>query len=173
MLDALQKAVGGDEALRALDDRPLPDEPFDWTGIPADIRPEVQEVLTLCDGCCTALFDLECRTACRRFLARVASGDPQVFRRKGRSDTAAAAIVWIVGKASRLLSRSGGPYVKDLAEHLGTGQQNMSQRAATLLAAAGIPDRFYGDPYLGSPDLLTSGRRREIMSGRDRYTSRD
>jgi hypothetical protein len=169
MLDALRRAVGGDEALQALDDRPLPDEAFDWSGIPEDIRPKVEEVMGLCDGCSTALFDLEFRTACRRLLARAASGDPQIFRRKARSDTAAAAICWIIGKANGLLSRSGGPYVKDLAEHFGLVYQTFSQRATTLLAAVGVTDRFYGDVYLGSPAFLTSVRRREIITRRERY----
>lgn len=173
MLDSVRAAVGGDEALRLLDDRPLPDEPFDPTGIPDDIVPKVSEVLALCDECCTALFDLECRTACRRFLTRVAVGDPQIFRRKARSDTAAAALVWIVGKANGLFGGPGGRHVKELAAHLGVAQPTVSQRAKTMLAAAGISDRFYGNPILGSPDLLTSARRREIMTMRDRFSSPD
>ena len=32
MLGFLERAVGGPEALAKLDDSPLPDEPFDWTG---------------------------------------------------------------------------------------------------------------------------------------------
>ena len=31
--ELLRDAAGGDDALRALDDRPLPDEDFDWSGI--------------------------------------------------------------------------------------------------------------------------------------------
>jgi len=44
-----------------------------------------------------------------------------------------------------------------------------------LLAVAGMPDRFSGDPYprLRSPAFLTSGQRHRIMSSRDRYTSRE
>ena len=64
VLADLGDAVGGGEALADLHDRPLPDEPFHWTAIPADIHESVTEVLLLCDGCCDALFDAECRTAC-------------------------------------------------------------------------------------------------------------
>lgn len=171
MLDTLREAVGGDTVLTDLDDRPLPDEPFDWPAVPEDIRDRVEEVLTLCDAGCAAFFDTEFRTACRRLLVRAASGDPRVFRRKARSETAAAAIMWIIGKANHLLSRPGSPYVRELADHFGVSQQSISQRAATLLGAAGFPDRHYGDLRLGSPHYLVSVRRAQIMARRDRYAA--
>ncbi len=34
MLGFLERAVGGRSALDALDDAPLPDEEFDWNGVP-------------------------------------------------------------------------------------------------------------------------------------------
>src|SRR6478736_3940510 len=73
--------VGGDDVLEALDDSPLPDEPFDWTGIAEDIAPRVREVLEMVDRCCHDLLGVEYRTACRRVLARAAVGDPKAFRR--------------------------------------------------------------------------------------------
>jgi hypothetical protein len=85
-------APGGRPWRRGLDDAPLPDEPFDWTGIPDDFHDKVAEVLALCDRCCDELLDVEYRTACRRLLARSAAGDPAVFRRRAGSGTAAAAI---------------------------------------------------------------------------------
>ena len=81
----LAAEVGGDDVLEALDDSPLPDEPFDWTGIAEDIAPRVREVLAMVDRCCDDLLDVEYRTACRRLLARAAVGDPKVFRRKAKS----------------------------------------------------------------------------------------
>ena len=63
-------------------------------------------MLELTDACCDELLDVEYRTACRRLLARVAAGDPAVFRRRASSATAAAAICWIVGKDNDLF-RSG------------------------------------------------------------------
>ena len=63
-----------------LDDRPLPDEHFDWTPIADDVHDKVADVLGLCDGCCDELLDVEYRMACRRLPARVAAGDPAVFR---------------------------------------------------------------------------------------------
>lgn len=171
--ETLSRAVGGDDALATLDDLALPDEPFAWDGIADDIAPKVAEVLAVCDRCCDELLDVEYRTACRRFLARAARGGPHVFRRRGRADTAAAAVCWTVGKANELFSPSGGGmYAKDLLAHFGLAQGSVSQRAATLMKAAGIEGR-YGyypawDVALGDPGLLVSGRRRRIMERRDR-----
>ena len=62
-LDRLARQVGGSAALDVLDDEPLPDEPFQWKGIPDDVVDRVQEVLDLTDRCCDQLLDVECRTA--------------------------------------------------------------------------------------------------------------
>lgn len=170
----LNRAVGDEAALSRLDDQPLPDEAFDWTGVSDDIHDRVAEVLDLTDRCCNELLDTEYRTAIRRLLARVATGDPQVFRRKGRADTAAAALCWAVGKANSLFgpalfgSWGGGVMsVQEMMAHFGlTG--SVSQRAHTLLKAAGIVnDSPYGEVMLGSPDLLVSTRRQELIEARD------
>jgi hypothetical protein len=64
VLDGLARAVGGEEALAALDDAALPaEEEFAWDGIAPDVRDRVAEVLGLVDGCCDALLDAEYRTA--------------------------------------------------------------------------------------------------------------
>ena len=175
MLELLRDAAGGEDALRALDDVPLPDEQFDWTGIPDDVHTKVAEVLAICDGCCEELLDVEYRTACRRLLARAAAGDPAVFRRQARSDTAAAAICWIVGKDNDLFSPHGGRMlVKDLLAYFGLQQSSVSQRAATMMKAAGYdPDGPVWDLRLGSPDLLVSTRRRRMIELREEYVSED
>ena len=130
MRELLLAAAGGEDALRSLDDRPLPDEDFDWSGIPDDIHDKVGEVLALTDACCDELLDVEHRTACRRLLARAAAGDPVVFRRRASSANAAAAICWIVGKDNDLFSPAGGRMlVKDLMAHFGLAQGSVSQRA--------------------------------------------
>ena len=170
MRDLLCEAAGSADALRTLDDRPLPDEAFDWSGIPADVHDKVGEVLDLIDACCDQLLDVEYRTACRRLLSRAAAGDPEVFRRRASSVTAAAAICWIVGKDNDLFSAvGGGMLVKDLMRHFGL-QGSVSQRASTFMKAAGF------DPYmlrwelrLGDPELLVSGRRRWMIELRDEY----
>lgn len=170
MLDTLRRAVGGQDALDALDDRPLSDDPFAWDEIPADIHECVGEVLALVDRCCDEILDVEYRTACRRFLARAAAGNPEVFRRRGRGDTAAAAVCWVIGKANDLFFLWGsGMLVKDLMGHFGLQQGGVSQRATTLLKAAGFPTDHYGRMDLGSPQLLVSSRRRRILELRDHY----
>ena len=169
MLEYLERDAGGVAALDALDGSLLPDEDFDWTGIPDDVRDAVNEVVGFCDGCCDALLDTEYRTACRRFIASVASGDADVFRRRARADTAAAAVCWVVGKANDLFSPSGaGMYVKDLMAHFGIQQGSVSQRAKTFLRAGGFPADTY-DVVLGSPRYLVSSRRRKMIEQRDRY----
>ncbi|MEA2685720.1 MAG: hypothetical protein QOE93_915 [Actinomycetota bacterium] len=174
MLDSLRSAVGGEDALIALDAEPLPDEAFAWDGIPADVHERVTEVLGLVDRCCESMLDVECRTACRRFLARAASGDPGVFRRKARSDTTAAAVVWIVGKANDLFSQgAGGLLVKDLMAHFGLHQGGVSQRATSLLKAGGFPTDHYLGMDLGSAALLVGSRRSQIIARRERFLAMD
>jgi Domain of unknown function (DUF6398) len=172
MLELLREAAGSEEALRALDDRPLPDDEFDWGGIVDDVEAKVADVLALCDRCCDEMLDVEYRTACRRLLARAAAGDPNVFRRRSSSATAAAAICWIVGKDNDLFSPSGGRLVvKDLMAHFGLAQGGVSQRAGTLMRAAGFDPstRLPWKLRLGSPELLVSRRRRRMIELRDEY----
>ena len=161
--------VGDQVQLDRLDDNPLPDEPFRWYGIPDDVTARVHEVRALTDRCCDEMLDVECRTACRRLLAEVASTGPEVFRRKGRAETAAAALVWIVGKANDLFEhRTGGIQVRDLMSHFGLGQSSINPRAATMLRAGGFDGNTY-NVQLGSPEYLVSARRRRIIKIRDRY----
>ena len=153
----------------------LPDEDFDWSGIAGDIHGKVGEVLELTDACCDELLDVEYRTACRRLLARAAAGDAAVFRRRASSASAAAAICWIVGKDNDLFSHwGGGMLVKDLIAHFGLKQGSVSQRAETLMKAAGF-DRSTPtwDLRLGDPQLLVSRRRRRMIELRDEYYSED
>lgn len=170
MLARLAAEVGGESALDILDQVPLPDEPFDWAGVPDDVQPRVREVLDLVDGACAAFFDTEIRTAARRLLAAAATRDPAVFRRAGASHTAAAAVCWSVGKANNAVGPWGDVAVQDLMTHFGV-KGSVSQRATTLLKAAGIQPG-YGEIVLGSPRYLTSRRRMEIIERRDHYRAR-
>jgi hypothetical protein len=169
MLDWLALDVGDPIQLDQLDDDPLPDEPFRWDGIPDDVTVRVHEVLALTDRCCEEMLDIEYRTACRRVLARIAVREPEVFRRRSRVETAAAALVWIVSKANDLFEqRTGAMQVRDLMSHFGLGQSSVAQRATTMLRAGG----FHDDTYyvrLGSPDYLVAARRRRIINMRERY----
>jgi hypothetical protein len=100
-------------------------------------------------------------------LADVVAGDPEVFRRRGRTDTAAAAIVWVIAKANDLLVPEGLT-AKELHAWFGvTG--SASRRASTLLRAAGIEGASAYDMRLGTPRYLVASRRRRIIELRDRY----
>lgn len=167
VLDTLRDAVGAD-ALDDLDTSPLPDEPLDLSPVPLDVHDKVAGVADLVDGCCAELLDVEHRTACRRLLADAAAADPGIFRRRGRPETAAAAVVWIVAKANRAFSqRPGGLTAKAVGEWFGVGS-NPGQRAPTLLQAIDAPGRYFADVRLGSPRYLVADRRRGIAETRDR-----
>ncbi len=163
----LLEAVGGPEALVTLNDTALPDRAFSWTGIAKDTVERVAEVLDHCDRFCDEVLDVEYRSACRRFLERVARGDPAVFRRKASSKTAAAAICWTIGKANELFN-AGGVRVMDLTAYFGISQGGVSQRADTFIRAAGYQrGGAPGEINLGDLDLLVSTRRRQIATMRD------
>src|SRR5262245_46941788 len=59
MFEPLIPYVGGADALWALDETPLPDEPFDWSVVDDQDRAMVAQVLAATDECCTFLDDLE------------------------------------------------------------------------------------------------------------------
>ncbi len=175
MLDTLRRAVGGEDALNKLDATPLPDEPFATDAIPADVHDRVAEVLALVDRFCDEFLDTEYRTACRRFLARAAAGDPEIFRRRSKPATAAAAVCWVIGKANMLFDPDIGGrkmLVKDLAEYFGVGQSGISQRSVPLLRAIGVSPQ-YNTVDLGSTEYLTSARRARIIERRDFYQAMD
>jgi hypothetical protein len=173
-LEYIADEVGGVDALVKLDAEPLPDEEFNWASIPDEIRPTVRAILDECDACADALLDPEHRTAMRRFLARAATNDPALFRRKGSPVRGAAAVAWVIGTANRTIGAWRSPMAsKDLLAHFGiTG--SVSDRAQSLIRAAGIDLRLtYGSLRVGDPGLLVSRRRRELVEERDRARATD
>jgi Domain of unknown function (DUF6398) len=172
MLDSLRREVGGQAALDALDAQPLPAEPFAWDAVPPDVHARVGEVLEQVERCCTELLDEQYRTVCRRLLADAAAGDPEIFRRRSKAATAAAAICWMAGKANSLFDRepvTPKMAVKDLTGYFGTAGTGVSQRSLPLLRAIGAGQHQYGQVDLGSPRYLTGPRREHILAHRDRY----
>ncbi len=160
----LQEQVGGAEELATLDVGALPDETFRWEGIADDVAATMTAILKVLDPRAQQIGGTEFRTACRRLLARTATGDPEVFRRRARADTTAAAICWISARANRLLSTKIGAFnATKLWQSFGVNPA--AGRARTLMVAGGMdPD---GDG-LGSAELLTSGTRERIVERRDR-----
>jgi hypothetical protein len=168
-LEHAAREVGGLPVLMQLDASPLPDEEFDWTGIPDPVRPVVEAILERCDECAEALFDVEHRTAMRRFLARAARTDPRVFARKASPVRAAAAVAWVIATANGTVGTwSAAMSSKDLLAHFGLAG-SVSDRAVTLARAAGLSDWFMASSSgLGDPGLLVSARRRGLIEARDR-----
>ena len=164
----LEDLVGGPEVLEALTADPLPaDEPFDWTGVRDDIRPKIAEILVLCDASAEHDLDLEHRTANRRLLHRLAVAEPDYFLGRAAARTSAAAVAWMIAHAND----SVGPYahltVGELLERFGV--KSASQRADLFRKKLGMPKHYpaNGAMVLGTPDLLVSGRRAEIIAERD------
>jgi hypothetical protein len=100
----------------------------------------------------------------------VTEGDPAIFRRRGRPETAAAAIVWLVAKANRRVGYGGDLAAKDLLGHFGV--RSASQRSEPMLAAIGIDPYDRAELELESPAHLTAARRRQLIADRDRLAAR-
>jgi hypothetical protein len=168
MLESLARRVGSAEALATLDDRPLPDEAFDWSRVPDDIQPSLREVLALTDRYCEEALDHEYRTIVRRLVARAVERDPGVFR-KGRTPTTAAGLVWVAGHGSELFREIT---VTSMAAWFGVTSSATSTRGQALRKAAGVRNEMPWQPELGDPTLLHSKMRRSLITRRDRYQAR-
>lgn len=122
--------------VRALDDRPLPDEPFDWEGIDHADRCLVADVLRRAEDACAVFLDVEMRTLCRRGLATLVRHDRGVFGRSQRTDVIAAGLVWATLRVNELrewLDRpSGRPQQLAVAAYMGVGTGSMSGRASSI-----------------------------------------
>lgn len=167
LLDHLSAEVGGREALMALDPDALPDEDFDWSVVPDDVRATVEQVLEPLDEFTARLGGIEFRTACRRFLAAVVVGDANVFRRRASAAGSAGAIAWLLGRENGLVS-SGGSSMRAQDLWAEFGVTGASTRADTFRRAAGLG---WGDS-LGRPDWLVSARRRALIQHRDDVLAR-
>lgn len=168
MRELLVEEVGDERSLEELETTPLPDEPLALDRVPDDVRERAARIAALTDAACEELLDVEHRTACRRLLVDVAAADPAILRRRGRDDTAAAAVVWTVAKANGSFQPyHGGLTAKQLLGWFGiTG--SVSQRSETMLRALGVPRRPDGGLRLGTPRYLVAAARARIIDRRDR-----
>lgn len=160
-------AVGSREALEELDDTPLPDEAFDWTGIDNDIRAKVEEILELCDENADAFLDVEHRTANRRLLRAVALADPRFFRGRAAARTSAAAICWLVAQANYSVGQFAPVTMSELLKPFGV--TSAGQRGQQFREMLGLHEKFgnIGPNVLGSPDYLVGLNRAELIRRRD------
>ena len=161
--------VGGIDALVALDDAPLADEPLVLPDLDADLRERIEKIAAMCDACNDAMFDVEHRTATRRLIMRIARHGARGFRSKTKDERLAAALCWVVAASNESLGGPRSVSSRDLLDHFGV-KSSVSHNAATLLEPAGLAVR-YGTPQLVWPRYLVSARRREIIDLRDEMTS--
>ena len=169
LLQPLVRAVGGEQALDSLTTEPLPDEPLDLSRVPEDVRERVERTAARVDACCAELLDVEHRTAGQRLLSDVAAGDPTIFRRRSRDDTAAAAIAWLVGRANDSVGTpQSGLTAKALLAWFGASG-SISQRAAPMLRAIGAPEGTSTTIELGSPRYLVASKREQLAERRERW----
>ena len=164
-LQILTDHAGGPESLAGLDDQPLPDEPFDDTLVPSELRIAVTEVLTRCDACCDELFDIEHRTAVRRLLHDVVLATPRAFGGRANPDTAAAALCWLIARANDDPDGADVIPTRDLLAHFGLSATPTS-RITTMRRAVGADSRL-SPGSLGSARYLTSRQRRQLIEARD------
>lgn len=165
--EVLALEVGGTDALDALTTEALADEPAALTGVPEDIRTRVEEALAVADPVVERVFGIEMRTAVRRLLTDAAAAGPEIYRRKGRTDTIAVAACLVVTQANHLVRPRGPMLVKAVIEHFGLASAP-STRVLTLRNAVTGTCSWSGETRLGSPRYLTSQRRGDLVVARDR-----
>jgi Domain of unknown function (DUF6398) len=171
----LVNQVGGLDALEALNDAPIEDEPFDWKVVPQDGRAFIAEVVEHIDRACDQHLDVEYRTASRRLLARVMSGDSRMVLRSTRSNRIAAGVVHAIMRGNGQLEGQGRRWkAGEVSGWFGTS--SVSDVAHTMIRAANFKPAFtpsrYDYPYprtieLPSSELLISRVRASLVQQRD------
>lgn len=154
----LEAAVGGAEALQALDADPLPPTPIDLSTVPGRLHERVRAISARCDEIAVQVFhDAELRPAFRQVLTAVLALDPGTLLRSDRDDTATGAVVWIGGQANGLIGPQGIVLARDL-----WGLLDISSSAAAR--GSGILSRLVGDGrhletpgHWGAPHLRATG----------------
>ena len=154
----LVEEAGGPEAYAALNDDPLPDEPFDWSLVPDQWRDRTSVVLERLDQMTTDLCDVETRTVARRVLASLAA-EGGVFKRPTTDvDALAAGIIWALCRQWQIsITRLGFKFQtqQELSALTGVKRGIISSRSHVL----GV-DRNLG------PDWTHSQYRRGLMERR-------
>ncbi|HEY5980111.1 MAG TPA: hypothetical protein VIT41_10795 [Microlunatus sp.] len=165
--EVLAEEVGGRGALDALTTEPLVDEPAALSDVPEDVRTRVEEALAVTDPVVERVFGTEVRTAARRLLTDAAAADPEIYRRKGRTDTIAVGACLAVAQANHLIHPAGAMPVKEVIEHFGLASAPSSRVRVLRHAVTGIRS-WTGETSLRSPRYLTSHRRIDLVASRER-----
>lgn len=171
--DVLVQDLGSVDAVKEMDAAPLPDEELDLTVVPPDLIERVVAIDGHLDRVIATLpaaaFGMEFRTACRRFLAGVADREPDVLRRRAKDLNTAAAIALAVARSNDLVGQGRRAMTAQaLMGHFGVSSSPSSRAVALVEAFTGRRASARGT-YLGSPDVLVSSRRMQLMEARDRW----
>jgi len=152
--------LGGPQRSAVLDDAPLPDRPFDWSGTTPEQEPFLHETLRHIDRVCEELFDAEVRTIARAVLACVNEGDSQLWTRSPRPDAVAGAVVWLAERTGGAATIPDGPWdpptQKRIAEVLGI-------RPALISDRIGRFERLIDPQRVPQPEMWHSARRRHAL----------
>ena len=165
--EVLALEVGGSEALDSLTTEALVDEPAALSDVPEDVRLWVEEALAVADRVAERVFGIEVRTAVRRLLTDGAAAEPEIYRRKGRTDTIAVGACLAVAQANHLIRPHGSAPVKAVTEHFGLASAPSSRVQALQQAVTGIRSGS-AETSLRSPRYLISQRRIDLVASRDR-----
>ena len=165
--EVLALEVGGSEALDSLTTEALVDEPAALSDVPEDVRLRVEEALAVADRVVERVFGIEVRTAVRRLLTDGAAAEPEIYRRKGRTDTIAVGACLAVAQANHLIRPHGSAPVKAVTEHFGLASAPSSRVQALRHAVTGIRSGS-AETSLRSPRYLISQRRIDLVASRDR-----
>lgn len=174
----LATVVGGEEALAALTDHPLPREELRLDGVPPRLHERLRVLEALVCEPAEQCLGAEGPTAVRRFLVRLAQRSPGILLRTERIDLSAAAVLWAVARGSDLAGPGRALRPQMVQDLLGT-RSSPNQRATTYAHAVGGGTGgfgrygYYGAQApdvlpLGDPDLLLGVFRGRVIGLRDR-----
>jgi len=170
--EVLALEVGDANALDALTAEALADEPAALSDVPEDVRARVAEALAVADRVVERVFGSEVRSAVRHLLIDAAAAAPEIYRRKGRTDTIAAGACLAVAEANHLIRPHGLMTVKEVTEHFGLASAPSSRVLVLRHAVTGIRS-WSGETSLRSPRYLTSRRRTDLVEHRDRLRAEE
>ncbi len=177
----LAHVVGGESALEHLTVDPLELDDLDLDEVPPPLRARVADIDRRAGQWAPQLLGPEGVVAARRLLTRAVGREPGLLTRSDRDDLAAGAVVWAVAKGNDLIGPGRSVRSSAIQDVCGL-RSTPSSRGEAFAHAVGGGSTRYGRPLwmydawpavvpLGSPDLLLSGFRRQIVALRDRCLS--
>ncbi len=173
----LARIVGGEGALAALGVDPLEPEELCLDEIRPSLHERVRGIDSRLRRWASPLLGDEGPTATRRLLIRAVAAEPALVTRSDRDDIAAGAVMWAVAKGNDLVGTNRPVRASVLQDVFGL-RSTPSGRGSAFAQAVGGTQSLYGRPQwmyhaqpdvvaLGSPDLLLSRFRRQLVLTRD------